>query len=79
MGLRIPCGQCKGSGEMPLGSVYMETLLLLRKQKTPLNGAALARLAGCKPTAMANRLARLVKLGLARAEPDGRQTLYYGD
>lgn len=71
-----PCPWCLGTGRMPLSGVYAATLALLRTQPDPINGAALARLAGCKETAMNNRMVRLEELGLAVGERDGRQRLW---
>lgn len=70
------CPHCHGSGKVETTGVYRETLDLLAQQKDELNGAALAHLAGCKPTAMNNRLVALERLGLAARRPYGRQRLW---
>ena len=56
-----------------LTGAYAEALALLRKQKEPMNGADLARLAGVETTAMCNRLTWLAGHGLAIGERYGRQ------
>ena len=71
----VKCIACGGSGVIELTGVYAETLALLRNSGE-MSGAALARIAGIKPTAMSNRLAVLAKHGLARSRPYGRQRLY---
>lgn len=72
----IPCGHCRGTGRIELTGIYAETLALLKKQRKPLNGAALAKLAGCKATAMNNRLVALEKHGLAEGILYGRERLW---
>ena len=54
--LTLVCPTCKGKGRISFTGVYADTLELLRAQKEPINGAALARLHGVNPTAMNNRL-----------------------
>ena len=71
----VKCKACGGTGTIELTGVYAETLALLRSSGE-ISGAALARTAGVKPTAMNNRLAVLAKHGLARSRPYGRQRLY---
>ena len=72
----IECHCCGGSGQIEMTGVYLETLRLLRKQRKPVNGAQLAKLAGCKATAMNNRLSRLWSHGKANFERRGRETLW---
>lgn len=72
---KICCSHCNGSGLVELSSLLERTLRLLRSKKR-VTGATLARIDGCKPTAMNNRLTALKKHGLARAEIDGRQTFF---
>jgi hypothetical protein len=72
----IPCSACAGTGRIPLTGEYAVTLDLLRKQRKPLCGAALAKLAGCSGEAMCNRLVRLEALGLARRVRFGRMSLW---
>jgi Mn-dependent DtxR family transcriptional regulator len=72
----IPCPHCRGTGLVELTGVYADTLLLLRAQSGEVNGADLARLAGVKGEAMANRLVRLERLGLAVGRRYGRERLW---
>lgn len=58
-----------------MSSLYEHTLQLLKLEKRA-TGAALARIEGCKATAMNNRLAGLKRHGLVKCEVDGRQTFY---
>ena len=78
MGQRMtrPCPYCGRTGIVELTGVYAETLALLIEQNQELNGAALARLAGCKPEAMANRLVALQRMGLALGRRHGRERLW---
>jgi predicted transcriptional regulator len=73
--ITVPCGHCGGKGRIPLTGVYAATLELLRLHG-PVNGAALARLDGCKATAMNNRLAVLATYGLVACKRNGREKLY---
>jgi hypothetical protein len=68
--LTVCCGYCAGSGRVKLAAVYSKTLELLKKHPG-LNGAQLAKLAKCKPAAMANRLVAIEKHGLARSQRSG--------
>ena len=70
------CSCCNGTGRVLLTGVYAETLALLRHQDGEVTGADLARLIGCKKTAMNNRLAALEKHGLATSRRWGRKRLY---
>lgn len=70
------CTCCNGAGVVEISGVYLDTLRLLRGQKSPRSGADLARLAGCTGEAMANRLQRLAELDLARYQPAGRRKLW---
>jgi hypothetical protein len=73
----IKCRCCQGRGEIELTGPLSETLDLLRKHPGFLNGAALARLAKIKPTAMCQRLKRLEAMGLARSRLQcGRQLFW---
>lgn len=72
----IPCSQCAGEGYIELTGVFAETLELLRKQSTELNGVEMARLADCNPTAMNNRLVWLEAHGLAERKRFGRKSLW---
>jgi len=71
-----PCPTCRGTGRIELTGVYAETLAMLRQCGEEITGAALARQAGCKATAMNNRLARLEAFGLAVSRWYGRKKLY---
>ena len=71
----VVCGCCGGTGRVPLSSLYLETLALLRKHG-PTTGAALSKIAGCKATAMNNRLKGLERHGLAKGRRDGRKVFY---
>lgn len=73
---RVRCPHCRGAGEVELTGVYAETLALLRRHGKEASGAALARLDGCKATAMNNRLAALERLGLASSRRYGRERLF---
>ena len=75
----IKCGCCKGTGRVPLTGTYKKTLALLKqatRNKPEAYAASLAQIDGCNATAMNNRLARLVELGLAKARRDGRIVWY---
>lgn len=72
----VPCSHCAGVGHTELTGVFAETLELLRKQRNALNGVELARLAGCNPTAMNNRLVWLEGHGLAERKRYGRSSLW---
>jgi hypothetical protein len=68
----VHCGTCKGTERVRLSGIYAETYTLLVRQKQPVTGAFLATVAGCKGPAMANRLVRLERYGLASGERYGR-------
>lgn len=72
---RVKCPHCQGAGTVELTGVYAETLAILKRHSghPPLNGAALAVIAGCEPTAMNNRLKALEKHGLAIGQRFGRE------
>jgi DNA-binding transcriptional ArsR family regulator len=74
--IMVPCGHCHGHGRVLLTGVYADTLRILRDCSGEHTGADLARIAGTKPTAMNNRLARLEELGLATSHRYGRKRLY---
>lgn len=64
---------------MEVTGVYLETLLLLLKVCNVaryVTGAQLARRAGCKATAMNNRLASLERAGLIQSTTFGRERRY---
>lgn len=71
----VRCGHCGGTGLLPLTGVCADTLTLLRAAGEA-TGADLARLDGCKATAMNNRLAVLERHGLATSRRYGRKRLY---
>jgi hypothetical protein len=71
----VTCLCCRGTGRVPLTGVYADTLDLLRRSGE-VCGAALARAAGCKPSAMNNRLAALERPGLAVSRRYGRLRLF---
>ena len=71
-----PCPHCSGTGKVELTGVYADTLRLLEMQSLEVTGAALARAAKCKATAMNNRLAALERMGLAASRRYGRKRLY---
>jgi len=72
----VSCWHCRGSGRVELTGVYADTLALLRRQREPLNGAALARLAGCSNEAMCNRLRAIERHGLAKSRRHGREAIW---
>jgi len=72
----VTCSHCNGSGEVELNGVFRDTLELLRRQKKEIHGAELARIDGCNPTAMNNRLEYLADHGFATSRTYGRKKLY---
>jgi hypothetical protein len=73
----VPCGHCKGTGTIQLTGVYAETLEILKQQKPfALNGADLAKLAGCSGMSMCNRLIALERFGLAASSKYGVSRLW---
>ena len=70
------CPHCNGSGLVEVTGVYAETFILLRSSATRVTGAELAKRAGCKATAMNNRLAMLEKFGLCSSVRWGRKRFY---
>ena len=74
--VELPCRCCKGTGRVKLTGVYAETLELLAAQAGEITGSELARLAGCKVSAMCNRLAALEAMGLADSRRYGRKRFY---
>ena len=86
--VKIQCGHCGGSGEVEITGVYAETMeyartytrvsLRLPNVVSPeFTGALLAQAyAGCKASAMNNRLARLEQLGLLTSRRYGRVRLF---
>ena len=71
----VVCGHCYGTGSVELTGVYAETLGLLIRHPG-LNGAALAAKAGCKATAMNNRLTALERHGVATGKRHGREIFW---
>jgi hypothetical protein len=76
MSVQKTCPCCGGTGRVPLSGEYARTLALLRTQKQPAHGAALAWLDGCRNEAMCNRLRVLETFGLAKGERVGRRVLW---
>jgi hypothetical protein len=72
----VACPCCGGEGWVELTGTYRETLVLLKRQRAEVNGAALAKLCGIKATAMNNRLIYLERLGLAVGRRNGRERLW---
>lgn len=72
----IPCSHCAGEGYIELTGIYAKTLGLLRALPAALNGAELAKLAKCNPTAMNNRLVWLEGQGLAERRRNGKESLW---
>ena len=72
----IKCHCCNGTGRIPFTGIYADTLALLRKQRDPMTGIELARLAKCEGTAMCNRLAALESMGFAESKPYGRKKFW---
>lgn len=68
----IKCSKCKGTGLVKGSGVFADTYKLLRRQRAEKTGAELARIAGCKPTAMNNRLVWLEHHGMAVGRAYGR-------
>lgn len=73
---RVTCGHCGGTGHIELTGVYADTLALLRRQRAEITGADLAKVDGCKETAMNNRLAMLESHGFAKSRRYGRKRLF---
>ena len=71
----VQCPHCGGTGTVELTGIYADTLRLLIR-RPGLNGAALAKIAGCKATAMNNRLKALEGHGVAEGEQYGRQIIW---
>ena len=67
----IDCPYCNGEGYTEVTGVYAETLRILRRRRGPVVANRDAKLFGCKPTALNNRLAWLESKGLARSERHG--------
>jgi hypothetical protein len=70
------CTCCDGTGRVELTGVYADTYAMLSDIGRETNGAGLAIVAGCSPTAMCNRLAALERLGVATSRRYGRQRLF---
>lgn len=71
----VQCTHCGGSGSIELTGVYADTLNLLIRHPMK-NGAALAKLAKCKATAMCNRLKAMERLGVVVSKRHGRQLFW---
>lgn len=69
------CPHCKGSGLMMITGVYADTLKLVYKHPRK-NGAELAAIAGCKATAMNNRLKALERHALIYGVKYGRSIFW---
>lgn len=73
---RHRCPTCRGTGEVILSGVYLETLEFVRRW-CERHGFVVANRAateaGCEATALNNRLARLESLGYLTSEQYGRQ------
>lgn len=76
MPLYHDCPYCGGTGEVQLTGIYAETFTLLAREKDEVSGAALAKKAKCKATAMNNRLAKLEEHGYAISRRWGRVRLF---
>jgi DNA-binding transcriptional ArsR family regulator len=71
----VKCKFCNGNGKMELTGVCAETLDLLDATGEA-SGADLAKAAGCKATAMNQRLSYLENHGLATSRRYGRKRLF---
>jgi hypothetical protein len=71
----VECTHCGGSGSIELTGVYAETLNLVILHPGR-NGAALAGIAGCEPTAMNNRLRAMERRGVVTGKRFGRSILW---
>ena len=71
----VTCDRCHGKGHLPVTGVYGETLMIVARNPDQ-NGAELARMAGCEPTAMNNRLTALERRGLVVRRQFGRASLW---
>ena len=70
------CPYCSGTGSVAFSGVYAKTAELLAKQSESINGAGLAKLAGCSGAAMCNRLRAIESMGLATSVRSGREVLW---
>lgn len=71
---RVRCGKCHGDGMVPLPPQLNRTLdMIVRRPHS--NAAELARLLKVKPTAMCNRVNKLIALGLVVNEPDNDRAM----
>jgi hypothetical protein len=71
----VVCTRCNGTGCVELTGVYADTLALIIRHPV-LNGAELAAKAGCKATAMNNRLKQLERIGVATGKRYGREIVW---
>lgn len=71
----VPCSVCGGTGSVELTGVYSKTLKLVIEHPGK-NGAQLAKIAGCKATAMNNRLIALQRHGVVQGKKYGRQIFW---
>ena len=76
---QVKCSCCDGTGSVPLGPVYQETLTrfrkLMRSQKFVVANQDHEQF-NCKPTALNNRLRGLEKHGFLQSEWYGREHRY---
>jgi hypothetical protein len=75
LAVMVSCPHCDGRGRVELTGVYADTFRLLQIRRG-MNATALASIAGCKDTAMANRLRALERMGLALCRKNGRENLW---
>jgi predicted ArsR family transcriptional regulator len=72
----VECGHCGGHGKVEFTGDTRDTLELLDRVKG-VTGAVLAEKVGIKATAMNNRLAYLLRMGLARCVRHGQKKIYF--
>jgi hypothetical protein len=72
----VMCECCQGKGTREVTGKYAEALHMVRRARREVTGAELARIEGCKPTAMNMRLAALERIGLLVSRRYGRLRLY---
>ena len=70
------CTACGGSGKTPLSAHLKEALNIVGRYCPDAAVSDMASFLGITPTAMCNRLASLVRLGLIHAKQDGKRKLY---
>ena len=74
--IMVKCGHCCGKGQVEFTGDIRDTLELLDKVNG-VTGADLAAKVGIKATAMNNRLAYLLRMGLARCVRHGQKKIYF--